>query len=241
MASQSHSPLFQEIQNTLTQQENDQAGIRISITKTPLQLKNDQTGEITWQKALCWNLLDERGEYLTAPVLALVRRTLTDAKIEADLHASFPGRNTLVDNDIHIDDDEGNNLIKELPLAVDPTNVGTYPARTASGGGYFYDEVLEYRVWVYSEEDGEYHRAFVDYKSALAFTIRTEGAKEPNVLILQKEYVDEPEDGVFIKRTTQRIAEWRVEWLADSKREGNSIDLFIEEQNKRNRSKPSPR
>lgn len=29
------------------------------------------------------------------------------------------------------------------PLAVDPARVGEYPAEAKSGGGYFYDEVLD--------------------------------------------------------------------------------------------------
>ena len=29
--------------------------------------------------------------------------------------------------------------------------VGSFPAATKSGGGYFYDEVLEYRVWLHPE------------------------------------------------------------------------------------------
>jgi putative acetyltransferase len=230
MVSLSQSPLLQAIQNAIINQKNNNAGIRISITKAPLKLNNASTGEFAWMKALCWNLLDEQGGYLTDPVLAVVRGALTETAIEADLHALFPGRKAIVDNDIYVDDDDVSNFTKELPHAVDPAKVGTYPARTLSGGGYFYDEVLEYRVWVYSEQEGEYHRTFVDYKSALAFAIRTLGAKDPNVLILQKEYVDEPTAGVFTKITAERIAEWRVEWLEDSKREENNIDKFIEEQ-----------
>jgi putative acetyltransferase len=34
------------------------------------------------------------------------------------------------------------------PLAIDPNRVGSYASATKSGGGYFYDEVLEYRVWI---------------------------------------------------------------------------------------------
>ena len=32
------------------------------------------------------------------------------------------------------------------PPAAYPEKVGTYPALCHSGGGYFYDDVLEYRV-----------------------------------------------------------------------------------------------
>lgn len=127
------------------------------------------------------------------------------------------------------------NLTNEFPPAVDASKVGTYPARTLSGGGYFYDDVLEYRVWVYTDQDGEYFCPFADYANALLFSNKTEGAKEPYVLVLQKEYVDEPEDGVFIKVSTERIAEWRPDWLMNSKREENNIDQFIAEQSRSDR------
>ena len=34
----------------------------------------------------------------------------------------------------------------DFPIAIDPNQVGKYPAYTKSGAGYFYDDVLEYRV-----------------------------------------------------------------------------------------------
>ena len=37
------------------------------------------------------------------------------------------------------------------PDAVDPSLVGTYPAVAGSGGGYVWDDVLEYRVWSHPE------------------------------------------------------------------------------------------
>jgi hypothetical protein len=37
------------------------------------------------------------------------------------------------------------------PLAVEFNRVGKYPSETKSGAGYFYDDVLEYRVWFYVE------------------------------------------------------------------------------------------
>jgi hypothetical protein len=39
------------------------------------------------------------------------------------------------------------------PNVINPSKVGTYPALVKSGGGYFYDEVLEYRVWVHPTEE----------------------------------------------------------------------------------------
>lgn len=40
------------------------------------------------------------------------------------------------------------------PFAVDVKKVGSYPALTKSGAGYFYDDVLEYRVWINPAEGG---------------------------------------------------------------------------------------
>jgi len=41
------------------------------------------------------------------------------------------------------------------PKVKDKELVGSYPASVMSGGGYFCDEVLEYRVWC-STHDGDY-------------------------------------------------------------------------------------
>jgi hypothetical protein len=123
----------------------------------------------------------------------------------------------------------------KYPKAIDKKKVGTYPAMTFSGGGYFYDDVLEYRVWVHPAKDNggvDYFRAFSDFESAKQFAECTDGAEEPCVLILQKEYIDEPQDGVFIKIKKDRITEWLVSWLDDSKREKDSIDKFIADRGK---------
>ena len=53
------------------------------------------------------------------------------------------------------------------PDAVDAEAVGKYPGFTHSGGGFVWDEVLEYRVWCHPElgapdlDDGnDYYHAF---------------------------------------------------------------------------------
>jgi hypothetical protein len=109
------------------------------------------------------------------------------------------------------------------PLAIDAEKVGSYPALTKSGAGYFYDEVLEYRVWINVPEGDDYYKAFARYEDALEFSKNTEGAEEPLVLILQKQWIDEPEPGKFFVRTEDRITEWRVEWLSNGKREPGAI------------------
>jgi putative acetyltransferase len=120
------------------------------------------------------------------------------------------------------------------PAAIDPDLVGEYPAMTKSGGGYFYDDVLEYRVWVHPHAGGEdlhdgddYYYAFVTFEDAAAFSRETPGAEQPLVLVRQLESINEPTPGVFEHHTEARITEWRVEWLADCKRSESSIRDFL--------------
>jgi hypothetical protein len=62
------------------------------------------------------------------------------------------------------------------PKPIDEDMVGEYPATVKAGGGFFYDEVLEYRVWCYPHEgakdefDGDdYYFAFASFEAALEF------------------------------------------------------------------------
>ena len=91
------------------------------------------------------------------------------------------------------------------PESVDKNKVGEYDASSKSGGGYFYDDVLEYRVWCRpwegapDEFSGEiYYYAFHTYEEALDFSQTTDGSEKPLVLIRQKEWIDEPENGKLI-------------------------------------------
>jgi hypothetical protein len=120
------------------------------------------------------------------------------------------------------------------PLAVDPARVGTYPGHTKSGAGYFYDEVLEYRVWLHPEKgarplagDQDYFAAFARYETALAFSREEPGAEEPLALVLQREHVNEPTPGTFEWVRTPRITEWQVAWLQKDKRQSDSIANFL--------------
>lgn len=117
------------------------------------------------------------------------------------------------------------------PVAVDASKVGTYPALTKSGAGFFYDEVLEYRVWIQPDGD-DYFRAFATYEEAKDFAQHTKGAEDPLVLVLQHEHVDEPKPGVYEHIKGDRITEWQVEWLEKSKRGQNSIPEFLREKAK---------
>ncbi|HEU4530489.1 MAG TPA: hypothetical protein VFR59_04855 [Steroidobacteraceae bacterium] len=120
------------------------------------------------------------------------------------------------------------------PTAVDPKRVGKYPALTKSGGGYVWDEVLEYRVWCHPERgapdhhDGnDYYYAFATYPQALAFSRKTPGAEEPLALIRQREHINEPEPGKYVHVKRVRITEWQVEWLKRPRRRPNTIPDFM--------------
>lgn len=122
------------------------------------------------------------------------------------------------------------------PPAIDPDRVGQYDAHCFSGGGYFYDEVLEYRVWCHPERgapdeaDGsDYFHTFATYAEALAFAEHTAGAEEPLVLVRQREYINEPQPGVYQHCCGERITEW-LPRLAGSKRTANSIAHFLQNQ-----------
>lgn len=120
------------------------------------------------------------------------------------------------------------------PDAVDPDRVGDYPAVVGAGGGYVWDEVLEYRVWLHPElgaedlHDGhDYYYCFESYADARNFAELADGAEEPLALVLQREYIDEPEQGVYRHVRTERLAEWPVEFLSRPRRTASTIPDFL--------------
>ena len=120
------------------------------------------------------------------------------------------------------------------PTAVNPARVGRYPAKAGAGGGYVWDEVLEYRVWchpVFGAEpkagQDDYFHAFSTHAKAMAFFHRTEGADEPIALIRQKQFIHEAEPGKFSHVKKARITEWPVEFLSRPKRNARTIPDFL--------------
>lgn len=120
------------------------------------------------------------------------------------------------------------------PDAVDPNLVGTYSPLAKAGGGYVWDEVLEYRVWCHPElgsqdfEDGsDYYKAFATYAEALAFSRSTQGAEAPLALVRQVEYIAEPNPGEYRHVKEVRVAEWPVEFLRRPRRTQNTIPDFL--------------
>lgn len=132
--------------------------------------------------------------------------------------------------------------MNEYPKAYNEKKVGEYPALANSGGGYVWDEVLEYRVWCHPEqgakdlENGnDYYYAFTNYEDAYEFSTNNEGTEEPLALILQREYIDESEPGKFIHKQEERITEWPVQFLSRPKRNENTLPNFFSPNAPKNR------
>jgi hypothetical protein len=97
-----------------------------------------------------------------------------------------------------------------------------------SGGGYVWDEVLEYRVWIHPESgDNDYYYAFATYPQALAFSKRTAGAEEPLALIRQRQYISETKPGEFVHVKKARLTEWPVNFLSRPRRTPRTIPGFM--------------
>ena len=120
------------------------------------------------------------------------------------------------------------------PSVKDASLVGSYPALCKAGGGYVWDEVLEYRVWCHPEMGApdefngqDYYHCFESAEEALEFAGTTVGAEEPLALVLQREYIEEPESGVYVHVKKRRVTEWPLEFLARPKRTRETIPRFF--------------
>ncbi len=124
--------------------------------------------------------------------------------------------------------------MSEFPEVEDLEAVGTYPAAAKAGGGFVWDVVLEYRVWCHPERGAEdladgsdYYYAFETGEAASEFASSAPGTGEPLALILQKEYIDEPQPGEYVHVKERRVAEWPVEFLARPHRTRRTIPAFL--------------
>jgi hypothetical protein len=129
------------------------------------------------------------------------------------------------------------------PVPVDQSLVGQWPPLTKSGGGYFYDEVLEYRVWIHPEAGGQdlengddYFYAFAVYEEAATFAASAPRAEKPIALVRQYEWVDEPQPGVYQLKRGERITEWRADWLLTGRHTGQKVRELLA----RGRTLPEP-
>jgi len=122
----------------------------------------------------------------------------------------------------------------KYPEVLDTHLVGTYPACVKAGGGYVWDEVLEYRVWCHPvdavagvEGGGDYYYAFACYEEALECSQQIAGAEPPLALVLQREYISEEEPGQYIHIQEERMTEWPVAFLNRPRRTATTIPEFL--------------
>jgi len=124
---------------------------------------------------------------------------------------------------------------RAYPDAVDAELVGSYSAIAKAGGGYIWDEVLEYRVWCHPErgapdddgDGGDYYYYFATFDEALECSQAIKGAEDPLALILQREYITESEIGDYGHVKEERVAEWPVEFLSRPRRSAFTIPDFL--------------
>ena len=121
-----------------------------------------------------------------------------------------------------------------FPSVLDVSKVGDYPATAKAGGGYVWDAVLEYRVWCHPERgapdeaDGsDYYYAFASYDDADAFSRSNDGTDKPLALVLQREYIDEPQAGQYVHVREERVTEWPVAFLSRPRRDAHTIPDFL--------------
>jgi len=120
------------------------------------------------------------------------------------------------------------------PSVLDPSKVGEYSAVAKAGGVFVWDAVLEYRVWCHPERgapdeaDGsDYYHAFETYEEANDFARANAGTEEPLALVLQREFIDDPEPGQYVHVREHRVAEWPVEFLSRPQRDELTIPEFF--------------
>ena len=126
------------------------------------------------------------------------------------------------------------NHSNQLPTVVDPDAVGTYARATRAGGGFVWDEVLEYRVWfsarIGAEGDAavdDFFRAFATAQDALEAAERSDATSAPVALVLQREYIDEPLPGKYVHIVEERVTEWPLSFLGRPRRTAATIPDFL--------------
>ncbi len=131
-------------------------------------------------------------------------------------------------------DDSNEHGTSRYPDAIDPEQVGSYAAQAKAGGGYVWDAVLEYRVWccprqgaVDHHDGNDYFYVFATHAEAAEFAAVAPGAKAPLALVLQEEYIDEPEPGRYVHVEDRRITEWPPEFLTRLRRTPQTIPDFL--------------
>lgn len=117
-----------------------------------------------------------------------------------------------------------------LPDAIDSQKVGYYGHADSYNDGYFWDELLEYRVRcraLPTDEEEELLYCFRDYPSAFEFYKKTPTAQELNALVLQKESITRLNRNEFKHITTPRTAEWPAHFLMRPQGSASFIAKFL--------------
>ena len=77
------------------------------------------------------------------------------------------------------------------------------------------------------EDGSDYYYAFASYAEAIEFSMQTTGSDVPLALILQREYIDEPEPENYIHKKAERITEWPVTFLSRPRRNDRTTPDFL--------------
>lgn len=97
-----------------------------------------------------------------------------------------------------------------------------------------WDDVLEYRVWCHPEigapdigDGDDFYYSFDNYDDATEYSKQTKRCEDPIALVLQLEYIDEPEVGKYVHVKQERLTEWPVTFLTRPRRTKNTIPDFL--------------
>ena len=77
------------------------------------------------------------------------------------------------------------------------------------------------------EDGSDYYYVFASYEEAKNFSETHDGTEEPIALVLQREYIDEPETGKYEHVKEERITKWLVDWLSRPQRTERTIPDFF--------------
>lgn len=131
--------------------------------------------------------------------------------------------------------DNPQETLQMYPDAVDPDQVGEYPALAGAGAGFVWDEVLEYRVWCHPKGGGDdYYFAYTKHEEAAvaAQHLRENDdsiaeVEDPLALVLQREHINEVSEGEYEHVKTERVAEWPPGFLSRPRRTDQTIPDFL--------------
>jgi putative acetyltransferase len=117
----------------------------------------------------------------------------------------------------------------DYPLPDDLAAVGTHAAAAARDSGVFYDDVLEYRLWVRRPATTE-ELMFAFPTVEDAHEARTALGRDARlcVLVQQREPIERMEDGSYVQRSEPRRVEWPITWLVDGRPGEDAVQEVLE-------------